>query len=154
MTTWRTLPEFPDYQITDDGDIRNKWTLKKINEVQNKKTGAWSYSLRRPDGRSTCRSYEGLIHSAFPELKPEPEEQPVKSTRSYAKRGLWKNIPEFPTYDIHPDGLVRYVVSRRFRQIDKINDVDTVLLFNEAGQHRRTIKQLISDVFPELKEAS
>lgn len=68
---WRTLPEFPDYQITSDGDVRNRWTRKPLKESQNKRTGAWHYTLWR-NGKKTSRNFWGLIYSAYPELKVTP----------------------------------------------------------------------------------
>jgi hypothetical protein len=152
MTEWRTLPEFPDYQITEDGDVRNKWSFETVNETQNKNTGAWSYPLRRANGKSTHRAYWGLIYSAFPELKPEEAPKPKKSTRSYSKRNQWRDIPDFPRYQIHPDGIVRYKVSKRFRK-SNTDHVEYVLLRNDEGEHRRTINGLLNEVFPAAKEA-
>lgn len=148
MSEWRTLPEFPGYEITSDGDVRNKWTKKQLNEVENKRTGAYSYSLRRPDGRSTCRNFWGLVYSAFPELKPEEPAKPEKSTRSYSKRGLWVDIPGFPTYQAHPDGLVRYRISKRFREIHIQGGRKYVKLIDEYGRHRRyMLDTLMDDLF-------
>lgn len=154
MTEWRTLPEFPDYQITDDGDVRNKHSHETVNETQNKNTGAWSYPLRRANGRSTHRAVWGLIYSAYPELKPEEKPKEEKSTRSYVKRNQWKDIPDFPTYQLHPDGIVRYKASKRFRKAlkDVTDKLDYVMLINDSGTHRRTIKRLLSEVFPAAKE--
>ena len=71
LTTWRTIPEFPKYQITPDGDIRNRRTGKLVNEWQNKTTGTWSYALRKqlPDGRlrNYNRNYTSLVRQAYPE---------------------------------------------------------------------------------------
>lgn len=150
---WRTLPEFPKYEITSDGDVRNKWTKKKLKETENKNTGAWAYSLRKNDGTSTQRNFWGLIHSAWPELAPEPKVEPVKSTRSYSKRGLWKDIPGFPTYQAHPDGLVRYKVSKRFRKIMEDHHGHHVILFNDDGEQRKSIRWVLRHTFPVLEEA-
>ena len=71
LTTWRTIPEFPKYQITPDGDVRNRRTGKLVNEWQNKTTGNWSYALRKqlPDGRlrNYNRNYASLVRQAYPE---------------------------------------------------------------------------------------
>jgi hypothetical protein len=71
LTVWRRLPEFPKYQITPDGDIRNIRTGRLLAEVQNKTTGAYSYTLRKamPDGRlkNYTRNYRTLVQSAYPE---------------------------------------------------------------------------------------
>ena len=71
LTVWRTSPEFPKYQITPDGDIRNRRTGKLVNEWQNKTTGAWCYALRKqlPDGRlrNYNRHYASLVRQTYPE---------------------------------------------------------------------------------------
>ena len=71
LTTWRTIPEFPKYQITPDGDVRNRRTGKLVNEWQNKTTGNWSYALRKqlPDGRlrNYNRNYASLVRQTYPE---------------------------------------------------------------------------------------
>lgn len=145
---WRTLPEFTDYEITSEGDVRNRWSLKKLNESQNKNTGAWSYSLRRPNGRSTQRAFWGLVYSAFPELKPEEVKPEPKSTRSYSKRGLWRDIPGFPTYQAHPDGVVRYKSSKRFRVTHDQDGTKHVHLYDEDGLRRcRSINELMTELF-------
>ena len=65
LTTWRTIPEFPKYQITPDGDIRNRRTGRLVNEHQNPVTGAFAYTLRKlmPDGRlkNYSRNYTSLV---------------------------------------------------------------------------------------------
>ncbi len=111
MSEWRTLPEFPKYEITSDGDVRNRETWKQLNEIENKKTGAYSYSLRRNDGSSTCRHYEGLIYSAWPELKPAPKTvKPKVKVKRAPRRKMddWRDIPGFPRYQISKDGILRY----------------------------------------------
>jgi hypothetical protein len=152
---WRTLPEFMNYEITADGDLRNKWTLKKLNETENKKTGVWAYSLRFNDGRSTHRNFWGLVYSAFPELKPVEEPKPERIRhRAYAKRGAWVVIPDFPKYQMHPNGRVRYTATRQPRKAlwDSIMQVEYVILFNDNGQHRKTIRRLLRECFPEIQE--
>ena len=70
---WRTIPGLPKYEITPDGDVRNFRTGKLVNEWQNKKTGAYAYTLRQdlPDGtvRKCNRNYRTLVESAYPELR-------------------------------------------------------------------------------------
>jgi hypothetical protein len=71
LTTWRRIPEFPKYQITPDGDIRNIRTGRLLAETENKTTGAFYYTLNKltPDGRliSTSRNYRTLLAQAYPE---------------------------------------------------------------------------------------
>lgn len=71
LTDWRTIPEFPKYQITPDGDIRNIRTGRLVKEVLNKGNGSWAYTLRKqmPDGRlkNYTRNYVSLVRDAWPE---------------------------------------------------------------------------------------
>lgn len=109
---WRVLPEFTNYEITSDGDVRNRWSHAKLKELQNKNTGAWAYSLRRTNGITTTRNFWGLVYSAWPELKPE--EKPVEPKPPKVKRAPrrkpdeWSDIPGFPRYQISKDGALRY----------------------------------------------
>jgi hypothetical protein len=66
---------------------------------------------------------------------------------------MWEDIPDFPRYQIHPDGLIRYTVSRKFRKIHKDDSAEYVVLINETGEHRRTIKGLLTEVFPAAEAA-
>ena len=65
---WRTIPGFPSYQITPDGDVRNRRTRRLLRESENPTTGAWSYTLWRPDGAKTSRNYASLLRDAYPEV--------------------------------------------------------------------------------------
>lgn len=140
---WRVVPEFPKYQITSDGDLRNGETLKRINESLNKKTGVYSYPIRRDDGSSTHRSYWSLIYQAFPELKPK-DEGPE-----------WRDIPEFEGYQMHPDGRVRrHKKDRRHFKIKQWGDhYGAFYVFRIDGEkYRRSLEYLMKMVFPEQKE--
>jgi hypothetical protein len=137
---WRRLPEFPKYEITSDGDIRNRETRKVINETQNQKTGAWSYCLWRNDGTSTHRAYEGLLYSAWPELNPGPE---------------WVVIPGYPTHVINRKGEVK---NKRTRKIAKqsvltmhleLGPFVTIKSVSEGGWHSLLINDLVRDLFPD-----
>ncbi len=151
---WRVLPEFPNYEITSDGDVRNRWTFRVLKEIENKRTGAWHYSLRRANGTSTSRGFWSLIYSAWPELKPTatPATSEEEPKRRYARRGGWMTIPDFPAYQMHPDGFVRNN-SRRRLEIHMDGDVEFVYMFDSKRiQHARTINQLLHEVFPAAKE--
>lgn len=153
MSEWRTLPEFPDYQVTEEGDVRNKWTHQMLSEVHNKKTGAYSYSLRREDGRSTCRNFWGLVVSAFPELKIEKEPvEPKVPSRIYARRGQYKTLADYPKYQIHPDGKIRYIHTRRPRPTIMEDGVEYVWLFNDEGSVKRRVSEVLAETFPETQE--
>jgi hypothetical protein len=120
---WRVLPEFPMYEITEQGDIRNRDTLKVLKEVENPSTGAFYYCLRKRKVSSTyCRNFWGLVYSAFPELD-----------------GVWAYVPDFPGYQVNPDGEVRSV--RRKKILPK-NEDDAYILRRDGVRHRWRIEQL------------
>lgn len=147
---WRVLPEFPLYEITEDGDIRNRNTKKTVNETQNKNTGAWSYCLRRTTGKTTHRAHWGLIVSAYPHLaipKPEP-----KAKRVYLEK---RDIPDFPKYQLRADGRVFYKTRQPVKH--HTDHVEYVILYNDLGQKkwRMSVNWLMSSIFPEMeKEAA
>jgi len=62
---WRTIPGFTKYEITVDGDIRNRRTHQLLKEVQNKRTGAYSYTLWRDNNTKTARTYQSLLRDAW-----------------------------------------------------------------------------------------
>jgi len=68
---WRPLPEFPKYEITPDGDVRNARFGKLLKEHQNPVTGVWAYTLRKEmrDGtnKNHTRTWASLVKSAYPE---------------------------------------------------------------------------------------
>lgn len=149
---WRDIPGFPLYEITLEGDVRNKRTLKHLNETQNAKTGAWSYSLwietKGKTGRSTSRSYETLVDLAFPEWKVVE----------------WKDIPGYPNYVINKHGEVRKK-KRNTREAyamkhwpDQIPGGVAVRLRSEAGKHLQyvSVQNILNQVWPgqKLEEAA
>lgn len=149
---YRRLPEFPQYEISADGVLRNWWTKKKLTKLKNKRTGAYSYGIHRPDGRSTHRNPDKLLWSAWPELAPPPKEKEVRPRRRYSTRGEWCDIPEFGgKYQVHPDGHIRYKTSRRRLEVFEENGEKCVSFFTGSGrgvvEHIRTIKELKDLVF-------
>ena len=62
---WRTIPGFTKYEITVDGDVRNRETGRLLKEVQNKRTQGWSYCLWRDNGTKTARTYQSLLRDTW-----------------------------------------------------------------------------------------
>lgn len=118
-TEWRRVPSLPKYEVTADGDVRN-WNSKQVlQETQNKTTGAWHYSMRRDDGRTTTRNFWSLIYEAWPELKPEKVVQPKKPRKNRnkppaKKPEYWKDVAGAPLYQISKDGQLRYKSNGQF----------------------------------------
>ena len=62
---WRTIPGFTKYEITQDGDVRNRETRRLLKEVQNKRTGHYHYTLWRDGGGKTGRTYQSLLRDTW-----------------------------------------------------------------------------------------
>jgi hypothetical protein len=87
---WRTIPGFPKYEITVDGDVRNRDSKYVLKEIENKGTGAFSYCLHIGWGNvTTHRNFWGLVYSAYPELLSD-----------------WRDIPGHPNYMTNREGEV------------------------------------------------
>lgn len=87
---WRPLPGFPKYEITEDGEVRNRDSKVVLKEIENKNTGAYSYCLHIGWGNvTTHRNYQGLIYSAYPELLCD-----------------WRDIPGVEGYMFNREGEV------------------------------------------------
>jgi len=87
---WRTIPEFPLYEITSDGDVRNKETWTVLKELQNSRTEAYFYTLHKTgETKRYSRSYERLMYQAWPELLAG-----------------WKPVENYPGYLINDKGEV------------------------------------------------
>jgi hypothetical protein len=72
MEEWRTIPDFPNYEITETGKIRHK-EKKKTRKASPSKRGYPVISLRK-DGKHYLRTIHILVAKTFipnPENKPE-----------------------------------------------------------------------------------
>ena len=96
---WRTIPEFPLYEVTSDGDVRHKENRTLLKEIENKIVGNYFYSLHKTgEKKRFSRSYERLMYSAWPELLDG-----------------WKPVENFPGYLINESGEV--MQTRWFKKI-------------------------------------
>ncbi|WNT45467.1 HNH endonuclease [Arthrobacter phage Argan] len=154
---YRRLPEFPKYEISADGTLRNWWTKKKLKKIQNKRTGAYSYGIHTEAGKTTHRNPDKLLWTAWPELAPPPKEKDTRPRRTYSTRGEWCDIPEFGgKYQVHPDGHVRYKTSRRRLEVFEENGEKCVSFFTGSGrgviEHVRTVDVLVKTYCGEKSE--
>lgn len=119
---WRALPEFPNYEITQDGDVRNKDTRSPISETLNKTTGSYYYALRKRNGDVCSRHYWGLIYSAYPELLES-----------------WTPVPDFPGYLYNDQGEV--MGTKHYKKLSK-DRWDTFILRKGGKRYRWQFKDL------------
>jgi hypothetical protein len=64
--TWTTIPEFPDYQINVEGDVRFKATSEEIASTQAFDTVCFDLVK---DGQILLKTQSGLIAAAKPRAK-------------------------------------------------------------------------------------
>ncbi|QFG09181.1 hypothetical protein PBI_SPORTO_76 [Arthrobacter phage Sporto] len=87
---WRTIPGFPKYEMTEEGDVRNRDSKYLLKEIENKNTGAFSYCLHIGWGNvTTHRNFWGLVYLTFPELLED-----------------WRDIPGVEGYMFNREGAV------------------------------------------------
>lgn len=151
---WRRIPEFPKYKITRDGDIRNWSTGRLLTEIE-RPDGLCYYSLIKemPGGKkkSFNRTYLPLVYSAFPE--EAPEKPPVPEKRHYLARGQWQVVPGFPQAEVHPEGIVRYIKSkRRLKHVPDVDGVPHVILKNGEAVQPWSVPRLVEVVFGKVDE--
>lgn len=63
MADWRTIPSYPDYEGSDEGEIRNSKTGRVVKQFANSK-GVYNLQLRK-DNRSHTARVSRLIAEAF-----------------------------------------------------------------------------------------
>lgn len=80
---WRTIPDFPLYEMTFDGDIRTvsqkaEMTIRPLGEES-----AMTVSLYR-EGGLVERDVRGLIYDAFPEFEQVSREAYLRLIKRFA----------------------------------------------------------------------
>lgn len=107
---WKPISEFPNYQISPDGRVRNsKGRLLTINN-----NGV--VILMGPE-KPVSRSVKGLVSKAWPEGAPETEPikallRPTAAPKQEDPTG-WKVIPTAPLYEASKEGQIRRIQSKK-----------------------------------------
>lgn len=66
MTIWKTVPDYPAYEASNEGEIRNKKTgriLKKQNDIH----GYYSLTLRKDNKQYPVRVHRAIASSFYPD---------------------------------------------------------------------------------------
>lgn len=155
---WRVIPEFPDYAITKDGDVRNRTSGKLLKRMVNTRN-AQHYTLWKTKSDHTrgtaSRSPNTLVWDAFPELKPDlkgRQSTPANYTkRPYILGGEWRDIPNYPKVEAHDTGAVRYKTSgKRVPTTVNAEGIEFVnLRGGPNGETQWLMSNLMALVFPE-----
>lgn len=120
---WKTLKEFPNYQVNISGDVRHIRTQTVLLETVNH-NGIPSYSLSKGN-KTISRSWKGLVYATFPEL-----------------HFGWKDVPGFPNYQVSKDGRVRG--KKHWKELPSTNS-GVFILRRDGARHRWTLNELGED---------
>lgn len=72
MEEWRTIAEFPTYEVSNEGRVRNLSTGRILRQAQHPRTGLWMVPLQK-NVRQHTRNVHRLVATEW--LFPPPEEQ-------------------------------------------------------------------------------
>lgn len=75
MEEWRTIEEFPDYEVSDDGRVRNGKTRHQLGIYDNG-SGVLQVVMRR-DTRPCGRAVHKLVATAFLDMPPGDDYIPM-----------------------------------------------------------------------------
>lgn len=81
MTEWKLINEFPDYEVSTLGEVRNKTTMQVLRQV---KSGSYTQVIIEGKYRRYVHRLVGLHHTE--EAKARIRES-VKRTKSLKKGG-------------------------------------------------------------------
>lgn len=70
MEQWLDIAEFPRYQISDEGRVRNSDTGRILKQQRHPRTGLWMVPLQRKT-KQHCRNIHRLVAETF--LYPPPQ---------------------------------------------------------------------------------
>jgi hypothetical protein len=80
---WRVIPEFPEYEMTFDGEIRTvshkaEMTFRQVNEDSGMTVTLWR------QGGLVDKDIRGLIYEVFPEFQQVSPEARLKLIKRFA----------------------------------------------------------------------
>lgn len=121
---WRPVPGFNHYELTVEGQVRHKYTLRDIE------SGDGTVALQR-SGKRNHRSVKKLVREAF-------------GTRAYPVLEVegFRVIPDFPGYSINRNGDIFNERSRKF-----LDHGTTVQLVRDGVRYHKTVSGLIRHTF-------
>lgn len=123
--TWVTIRDFPMYEVTIGGDVRNEETHEVLSEVVG--TAGNTYYVLWRNGKSYSRSWKNLVYPNFPELHEG-----------------WKTIPEYPLYQITAAGEVR---SKKRWEILPIESGNAVRVRHNGKRIRIHVDVVVAELF-------
>lgn len=118
---WKTIKEFNDFEISEDGKIRNKKTRELRKIPRN------GYILFG----KLCRSIKKLVTITFPPTESIDE--------------VWKVIVNFPNYKISNKGRIKNSKTEYILRKDKIKCINLL----DSKIHSISVKKLLYEYFPQ-----
>lgn len=123
---FRTIPDFPKYEINSEGVVRNRRT--KCHAYLKRIGNSYFVQLRDAHGKIKRRSPKVLVAHIF-DSAPQ----------------IWHVIPSLPNYEISKRGIVRHVHTK---QIKKFDGCMADFSWGKRHKHgRRSKASLLSEVF-------
>lgn len=135
---YRIIPEFSNYEITEDGIVRHRRSHRELKE-QTPASGGSHYNLW-VDGANKSRSTWSLICSAWPEIGALPSK--------------WREIPGFPNYRMDKDGNIQNRKQSKFiREWTGSGRTEPeVRLYKNNKYHWFKVYELMDQIWPEESE--
>lgn len=133
---WKDIKEFSNYELSNDGEVRNKVTKKiKATHLKNDKPFVRLYKDNRPHSLSINK----LLRQHFPEDNLDGEE--------------WKEVKDFNNYSVSTKGRVRSHITHTNLKPILWGDYYHVSLNNRVEKNiLKTIHQLVAQAFIENPE--
>lgn len=166
---WRVVEDFPLYEISMYGTIRNIESKKEVKQTTNRAGKTVRLATEGKSG-NTQAYVKSLVLKAYPHRdyiepdppaevkttpkpKPKPAPKPVKVIKpkptilESLEGEEWRPIPDFPLYELSSLKRVRNVETGH---IQYIAPVGTVNLRRDGRQNSRSVTKLHSTVFADL----
>lgn len=158
MSDWKTIEEFPNYEITKGGVIREKGQRQFVPTYQGRvKVGGAIFTRARLKRNGIFYPVTVRDIAAQTWMAEEPKKPPVKKKRPNVtpdgkdlSQEEWRRIPGFWNYQITRDGYVRHRDTKKLivEQVTKANRFYS--LYIDSQKFSRGKNGLIYAAFPEL----
>lgn len=129
--TWKVIQDFPMYEVTIGGDVRNAESHEVLAEVVG--TAGNTYYVLWRDGKSYSRSWKNLVYPNFPELHEG-----------------WKTIPQYPLYQLSVDGEIR---SKKRWTILPVSKSSTVKIRHNGERITVRVDELVAELYGKVFKA-
>lgn len=145
--TWRTIPNFPLYEMDEEGVVRHRGSQR----VRKPQFNGQSYlSLANEDGKHYSRTIRALKRLTWPDLEePRRQMQSRLLVHSSEKRDeRFYKIERFPDYGINRQGEVMNMVTKNIINPGRRGEM-SVHLKLDGRWHYISVRRLMKWTFPD-----